>query len=199
MELFATRGYFFCHYCGSFHFPDSTVDDGVRVVADDSATCAVCDKALSSALLDEAHPIKYCGNCRGLLIARTGFAGVVQKRRSWATDTPAPPVPLDRKELDRKLHCPVCKATMETHPYFGPGNVVIDSCGSCELIWLDFGELKQIVNAPGKDRGTREMPRRVMGEPFGNSITGGRVVGAGPVSELPDETDILAVLLRFFS
>ena len=88
---------------------------------------------------------------------------------------------------------------MSTHPYFGPGNVVIDNCEACELVWLDFGELKQIVNAPGKDRGTREMPRPVQGEPFGNSITGARVVGSGArPGELLDETDLLTLLARFF-
>jgi Zn-finger nucleic acid-binding protein len=199
MELFATRGYFFCRYCGSFHFPDTKADDGVRIVGDDPLSCAVCDKPLSTAMLDETHAIKYCRNCRGLLIARRGFAAVVQKRRSWATDTPAPPVPLDRKELDRKVHCPACKAAMATHPYFGPGNVVIDSCAECELVWLDFGELQQIVGAPGKDRGTREMPRPVMGETVGNSITGARAVGPGPASQMADESDLLVTLFRFFS
>ena len=57
---------------------------------------------------------------------------------------------------------------MITHPYFGPGNVVIDSCEHCELVWLDFGELQQIVDAPGKDRGTRQVPRRVVEEGVGS-------------------------------
>ena len=34
MELFAARGYFFCRYCGSFHFPESKSDDGIRIVSD---------------------------------------------------------------------------------------------------------------------------------------------------------------------
>jgi Zn-finger nucleic acid-binding protein len=45
---------------------------------------------------------------------------------------------------------------MTTDPYSGPGNVVIDSCAACDLIWLDFGEMRQIVDAPGGDRGSRE-------------------------------------------
>ena len=47
---------------------------------------------------------------------------------------------------------------METHPYYGPGNVIIDSCARCEFVWLDFGELKQIADAPGADRGVRKPP-----------------------------------------
>jgi Zn-finger nucleic acid-binding protein len=44
---------------------------------------------------------------------------------------------------------------MDVHPYYGPGNIVIDSCSACDLIWLDHGELQQITDAPGRDRGTR--------------------------------------------
>jgi Zn-finger nucleic acid-binding protein len=42
---------------------------------------------------------------------------------------------------------------MNVHPYYGPGNVVIDTCSRCDLVWLDFGELQQISDAPGQDRG----------------------------------------------
>jgi Zn-finger nucleic acid-binding protein len=201
MELFATRGYFFCRYCGSFHFPDTKADEGVRIIGEtpEGLGCAVCAQPLSSAMLDEAHAIRYCRNCRGLLIARTGFAGVVQRRRSWATNTPGPPVPLNRQELERKVRCPACAGPMSTHPYFGPGNVVIDNCEACELVWLDFGELRQIVDAPGKDRGTREMPQPVNGESLGNTITGGRLVGGGARTEdLAEETDLLTLLARLF-
>ena len=37
---------------------------------------------------------------------------------------------------------------MDTHYYAGPGNIVIDDCASCELNWLDAGELMAIVRAP---------------------------------------------------
>jgi len=46
---------------------------------------------------------------------------------------------------------------METFQYNGPGNIVIDTCHQCDLIWLDFGEITKVVNAPGRDRG---LPRK---------------------------------------
>ncbi len=60
MELFATRGYFFCRYCGSFSFPETAGDDGIRILGESSESrqCAVCDKALASAMLDETHPVQ---------------------------------------------------------------------------------------------------------------------------------------------
>jgi hypothetical protein len=30
---------------------------------------------------------------------------------------------------------------MDTHPYSGGGNAVVDTCEECGLIWLDAGEL----------------------------------------------------------
>ena len=199
MELIATRGYFFCRYCGSFYFPDTKPEEGIRIIGEtpEKIACAICTQPLSAAMLDETHPIRYCCNCRGVLLARTSFAGVVQKRRSWALDTPAPPVPLNQAEFDRKVRCPVCSAAMATHPYYGPGNVVIDSCERCELVWLDFGELKQIVNAPGKDRGTREVVKRSASEEPIGGVTGGRILGSGSTNAL-DVLDVLALLDNLF-
>jgi Zn-finger nucleic acid-binding protein len=197
MELFAARGYFFCRYCGSFHFPDTASDGGIRVLGEvPASSCSVCSQPLASATLDDAHPVRYCRNCRGALLPRTSFAAVVQQRRAWALDTPGPAVPLNRDELGRKMTCPACARAMTTHPYYGPGNVVIDSCESCELVWLDFGELEQIVRAPGKDRGTRGLPRAVAGDALGNSITGARLVGGNGGDT--DEDDILTLLDRLF-
>jgi Zn-finger nucleic acid-binding protein len=40
---------------------------------------------------------------------------------------------------------------MDTHFYAGPGNVIVDSCDGCSLIWLDRGELTRIAHAPDGD------------------------------------------------
>ena len=42
---------------------------------------------------------------------------------------------------------------MSTHRFLGPENIVIDTCVGCKLIWLDYGELSKVINAPGRDRG----------------------------------------------
>ena len=158
MELFATRGYFFCRYCGSFHFPESANDQGVKVLADAAGPvpCPACSKGLATATLDGAHAIHYCRNCRGLLLARGSFGDVIRMRRAWATGPPVDPAPVRQDELKRVASCPSCRNRMATYPYYGPGNVVIDTCDECNVVWLDFGELKQIVDAPGQDRGGRE-------------------------------------------
>ena len=57
-------------------------------------------------------------------------------------------LPPDPHALDRQIACPMCHQTMDTHPYCGPGNVILDSCEPCEVLWLDHGELRRIALAP---------------------------------------------------
>ena len=160
MELFARRRYSFCRHCGSFHFLDAPDTDGLQVLhqPENALTCSVCKGSLATSLVDQVHTVEYCERCRGILMARRTFAEIVARRRAWASGTPVEPLPIDRVELERQVICPVCHTRMEVHPYYGPGNIVMDSCATCDLVWLDFGELKQIVDAPGRDRGTRDSP-----------------------------------------
>ena len=161
MDLVESRRYFRCRHCGSYHFPTAVEADGIRISGTpaNAPGCPVCDARLAHAVLDEEHPVDFCTRCRGMLLSRTAFATVVNKRRAWATSPPAEPVPLDRDALRRTLTCPRCRGRFETYPHYGPGNVVIDNCTACDLLWLDFGEMRQIVDAPGTDRGSRHVPR----------------------------------------
>jgi Zn-finger nucleic acid-binding protein len=161
MALVASRRYFQCRHCGAYHFPETVEAGGVRIVgpSPDAPDCPTCAIALAHALLDDEHPIDFCARCRGILLPRSSFALVTQKRRAWATSPPAQPIPLNPEEMKRRLACPTCGRTFETYAHSGPGNVVIDNCRHCDVIWLDFGEMRQIVDAPGSDRGSREMHR----------------------------------------
>ena len=155
MELFDRRRYFFCRHCGTFEFLERTEGGGIQVLErrSDALPCPLCRAPLARALLDGRHPVQYCERCRGVALERAAFAAAVVGRRSQATGPGIEPAALDRKELDRRVTCPSCRKMMDVHPYFGPGNVIIDTCGKCDLVWLDFGELKQIEEAPGQDRG----------------------------------------------
>jgi Zn-finger nucleic acid-binding protein len=186
MELFERRGYFFCRYCGAFHFPETAGPEGVRVIGqtDPLVACPVCRGALSQALLDDAHPVRYCEACRGVLVPRSAFARVVNSRRAWASTPPTEPRPLESRDLERELRCPGCGERMATHPYYGPGAVVIDTCDGCDAVWLDFGELRQIVDAPGRDRGSRNQPARPAPASFANLIDAADASGDDPLTAL---------------
>jgi Zn-finger nucleic acid-binding protein len=168
MELFDRRRYHHCNHCGTFHFIETPEVEGVRLLEPqgDALACPLCQAALRRALLDDRSVVEHCQQCRGLLMQRATFGEVVALRRARSPSAIVPPVPLDPRELGRRLTCPSCRARMDVHPYYGPGNVVIDSCSACDLIWLDHGELKQISEAPGRDRGgSVSMPAPARGIP----------------------------------
>jgi Zn-finger nucleic acid-binding protein len=154
MDLVESRRFFHCRHCGSHHFPEGVEADGIRVVGHthDAAKCPICTTAMARALAYD-EPVELCQNCRGMLIPRHAFAELVTARRRWTTSPPVTPPPIDRATLRRRLACPRCEAAFETYAYGGPGNAVIDGCARCDLIWLDYRELDQIVAAPGRDRG----------------------------------------------
>jgi Zn-finger nucleic acid-binding protein len=163
MQLVESRRYFRCLHCATFHFPEPVEKEGIRIVGhtEDAPRCPVCGDRMDHAVIDKDFPVSFCGKCRGVLLPRASFARIVNGRRSWTSDPPVIPPPMDRAALDRPLICPMCAARFSTYPYSGPGNVVIDNCIACDLIWLDFGEMRQIVDAPGKDRGDRQrLPER---------------------------------------
>ena len=155
MELADSRRHLRCGHCGSVRFTDSIDADGVRLLGRtaDAPHCPACGVPMNAALLDDRDPVQFCGSCRGVLLPRRSFAATVARRRAWATGPPADPIPIDRGALDRALACPSCRGPLETSPHAGPGNVVLDSCAACDVIWLDYGELRRIVDAPGRDRG----------------------------------------------
>jgi Zn-finger nucleic acid-binding protein len=147
MRLKDDADYLLCDYCQTLHFPDPN-SDGVRVLGVKAEiSCPICAISLTHASVARER-IFYCERCRGMLIAMDVFTEIVddlRSRREICVDLAHPP---DWKALDREIHCPTCSATMDTHPYCGPGNIIIDTCESCAVNWLDYGELDRVVRAP---------------------------------------------------
>jgi len=107
----------------------------------------------------ETRPCWQCRHCGTMIcieatpgVQRRTFAETVIGRRRAAATPAKTPVPTSRRELERRIACPACGARMITDWYYGPGNIVIDTCPACDLVWLDAGELQRAVDAPGSDR-----------------------------------------------
>ena len=124
-----------------------------------NSPCPSCFGSLQSADLD-GRKVVYCPDCFGMLVRRDHFAAIVRERRSKRSGQEQEiPKPIDPSVYSRRLRCPVCDRYMETHPYYGPGNVVIDSCGECSRVWLDHGELARVERAAGgREPGSLFMP-----------------------------------------
>lgn len=155
MRLVRDRDYFVCDYCRSYFIPDPN-RDGVRILHEPgNLVCPVCESELVVAALDRQR-LLHCPNCKGNLIDQAGFARTADYLRQHSDIFLVPP-PIDIGDLKRPLNCPNCHRQMDTHPYGGPGNIVIDNCRHCHLVWLDFGELFQIITAIGADRASEEL------------------------------------------
>lgn len=151
MQLVRDSTYFFCEYCSTFHFPTES-HDGVRVLGESSDHhCPVCKVPLVLASVADAEAL-HCPRCQGILMMQMVFPHIVKYLRARVSGPTQPPRPLNPEDGKRRTKCPGCNQVMDTHPYYGPGNVMIDLCTRCQLIWLDRGELGKIITAPGGDR-----------------------------------------------
>jgi len=136
---------FRCEYCQSTYVPE-TNDDGVRVLDEQAdEQCPLCNLPLVQAVLAKC-PILYCKKCGGMLVAMGALEELIAELRVEAPAGAAKPSAYDPEELRRILQCPHCHRRMEAHLYAGPGNVVIDSCQECCMIWMDRGEAKRIAS-----------------------------------------------------
>ncbi len=136
-----------CDYCHAVFLPERD-DDGVRVLGEPTQQeCSICSALLSNAAIAKIR-ILYCTQCHGMLIPMAVLQALVDELKSTASGGTIPQPPADAQDLDRKIICPQCHHCMDTHRYAGPGNVVVDACEDCGLIWLDRGELMHIVHAP---------------------------------------------------
>ena len=112
-------------------------------------SCPLCKVPLVQAAIAKT-PLLFCTQCRGLLLPMNVLPELIDQLRA-SPDQQAIQIPPDRADLQRTIQCPLCQHRMDTHLYAGPGNVVIDSCEECNLIWLDRGELTRIAHARDGD------------------------------------------------
>jgi Zn-finger nucleic acid-binding protein len=146
---------FKCDYCHAVFFPGEE-DDGVTVLGeavdpDQALACPLCNLPLVQASIAKI-PLLDCTACHGLLLPMQVLPSLIDELRidelQKGQGSPAVQTPPDQGDLKRTIQCPKCHRRMDTHFYAGPGNVIVDSCGECFLIWLDRGELTRIVHAP---------------------------------------------------
>jgi Zn-finger nucleic acid-binding protein len=135
-----------CDYCKSLYYsaPD---DEGLRSLDElPDLLCPVCLIPLWNATLGNI-PLRACKKCRGMLVMMGAFEGLIEQARA-AHPGAEMPMADDGSDPNRKLECPQCHHTMESHFYYGGGHVVMEDCERCELNWLDGGALLRIAHAP---------------------------------------------------
>ena len=144
----AGQDYHHCDFCSSLiQVVKVSVDriEPTGTVLD--CQCPTCAAPLQTGLIDRRRAL-FCNTCLGVLLRYEDFGGIVRERQAKRVGMePAEPRPIDPAAFERQLNCPSCEKRMETHPYYGPGNIVIDSCTPCGFLWLDHGELTRVEQA----------------------------------------------------
>ena len=132
----------------SRHFPDcpeiSSRKPEIGAQADQD--CPLCNVPLVHAAIADVL-VQGCVECRGMLIPMQVFPHILETLE-FPKDAILLELSPGSSDLTREIYCPNCDKRMDTHPYRGAGDAIIDTCGTCSLNWLDRGELMQIVHVP---------------------------------------------------
>ena len=141
------RDYLICDACRSIRHLEAEPEGLFLLGPVTSLNCPVCGIGMVNAVA-LGQSVHYCTNCRGSLIATDVFMYLVAHLRVNLKEKPHPPRPIEPSELVRVVKCPLCSRAMDTHPYAGPGNIVIDNCPTCSVNWVDARELYRVASAP---------------------------------------------------
>ena len=140
-----------CAHCGTTQSVRTLENGTDRVLWGQEQTgtaCPRCAEGLVQATI-EGNRAEACPHCRGVMLPNAVFGDIVRRRRAEYRGAEFIPRPVDLEQLSDPIYCPGCRRTMEVHPYYGPGNQIIDSCCRCGLVWIDSGELTAIERATG--------------------------------------------------
>lgn len=155
------RDTFLCSDCRHYAFATDLDDpsEPIELTGDPvGVRCPKCDVELQFAILHDRWRVCLCTNCRGYVIDSGCLGVIVHELRASYRGDDAKPIPLNPAELEEQRSCPACEQPMETHPYYGPGTAVINSCSHCTVTWMDHRELASIIRAPGFRHGPNSSP-----------------------------------------
>lgn len=152
LRAIPNRDYFQCSGCGKYVFSTALDDPAEPIELTGQpvhVNCPKCRCGLEFAILHGRWRVCFCKTCRGFVIDSGCLGVIVHELRAHYCGEDSKPVPLNPDELDEHRSCPACDQWMETHPYYGPGTAVINSCAHCKVTWMDHRELSSIICAPG--------------------------------------------------
>ena len=146
MMVEENQNLFHCEYCGCYDFPNPNLDE---VALLDEVSTLTCRYAISRSFQQWVKRVDIfsCPICRGNLISQSKMLPILRQVQLIDSDHEEFRFPQPQSEQERQILCPSCQKEMAVYPYGGPGNVIIQGCGECRLIWLDFGELSKILHS----------------------------------------------------
>jgi len=135
-----------CDYCGNLVVAAAD-ETGTQFIEEaEGQSCPACSMALWNAVV-AGVALESCKRCHGHLVTIGVLEALIDRMRALHEES-AIPSAADGNDLERKVPCPRCHRSMDTHFYYGGGHAVISTCEPCELHWLGGGVLMQIARAP---------------------------------------------------
>lgn len=126
--------------------------------------CPVCVDAKLVSVPYEGVSVALCPSCHGFLVTKTALNNIKKNPEMQMSVLAMETEGMnDSKDVVR---CPKCRIAMTKKPAPYGLDFGIDACESCNLIWLDHGELEALQIAFEETPGGRDMleRRRMMNE-----------------------------------
>ena len=121
-----------------------------------------CPRCKSDLMVVEYEDIEldYCNTCGGLWFDRGEMDLLAGKSGAEPVELrPAPGV------REARLRCPTCRTYMDKRHMGETQPVLVDQCPACGGLWLDHGELEQVLDQSNK--GSGGMVERHLNATFG--------------------------------
>ncbi|MFH2009786.1 MAG: zf-TFIIB domain-containing protein [bacterium] len=87
-----------------------------------------------------------CPDCEGIYFDQGELDQLLTQGAPEGTDNPEYSAISDQKDMELGT-CPRCDQEME--PYLGPRNLRLDRCNDCNAVFLDQGELSELLSTQG--------------------------------------------------
>ncbi len=127
--------------------------------------CPVCSNPLIILELNHVE-IDHCTNCHGIWLDG-GELEILLENSSHKDELLASFI-VDENNIEKKLKCPICRKKMEKVLCGKDENIIIDKCKYHHGLWFDKGELEQLLESGGLDKGDKIL--NLVKEMFGHKL-----------------------------
>lgn len=108
--------------------------------------CPRCSTPLEKLGAGSGAVIHACRACSGFFVPPRAWSNVLTQRSlADRVEAQVPRRTIDRGAFVPLLKCPACRAEMDRGRFAATSSVVIDACPHQHGIWLDAGELPEVV------------------------------------------------------
>jgi len=110
------------------------------------STCPRCHLTLDTTDY-QGVDLESCSRCGGQWLDPEHLRSILDTVEAPAGQTTPPASGADRRAAKENLPCPSCGQALAPFNYAGDSGIILDKCFACGHIWLDAGELEEVLQA----------------------------------------------------